>query len=47
VVAIGGITPENAAAVVQAGADGVALIQGLFEAPDVTCAARACQDVYR
>jgi len=47
VVAIGGITPENAAAVVQAGADGVALIQGLFEAPDVTRAARACQDLYR
>jgi len=46
-VAIGGITPENAAAVVQAGADGVALIQGLFEAPDVTRAARACQDLYR
>jgi len=47
VVAIGGITPDNAAAVVQAGADSLALIQGLFEAPDVTQAARACQALYR
>jgi len=47
VVAIGGITPGNAAAVVRAGADSVALIQGLFEAPDVTQAARACQALYQ
>jgi len=46
VVAIGGITPENAAAVVQAGADSVALIQGLFEAPDITQAARVCRALY-
>jgi len=46
VVAIGGITPENAAAVVQAGADNVALIQGLFEAADVTQAAKRCQVLY-
>jgi len=46
VVAIGGITPGNAVAVVQAGADSVALIQGLFEAPDITAAARVCQDLF-
>jgi thiamine-phosphate pyrophosphorylase len=43
VVAIGGITPENAGAVVQAGADAVAVITGLFEATDIAAAARRCQ----
>lgn len=43
VVAIGGITPANAGAVVQAGADSIAVISALFEAPDVQAAARACQ----
>lgn len=43
VVAIGGITPDNAGAVVQAGADSIAVISALFEAPDVEAAARACQ----
>jgi len=33
--------------VVVAGADSVALIQGLFEAPDIAQAARACADLYR
>jgi len=46
VVAIGGITPENAAAVVHAGADSVALIQGLFEAPDIARAAQTCRALY-
>lgn len=40
VVAIGGITPENAPALVAAGADSVAVITALFAAPDVTAAAR-------
>lgn len=40
VVAIGGITPENAAAVVAAGADSIAVISGLFQAPDIESAAR-------
>lgn len=40
VVAIGGITPENAAALVAAGADAVAVISALFDAPDVRAAAR-------
>lgn len=47
VVAIGGITPENAAAVVKAGADSIALISGLFEAPDIHAAATACQALFR
>lgn len=36
IVAIGGITPKNGAAVVQAGADSLAVINGLFQAPDIT-----------
>ncbi|MCB5362651.1 thiamine phosphate synthase [Pusillimonas sp. CC-YST705] len=43
VIAIGGINAANAAAVVEAGADGVALISALFDAPDIEAAARACQ----
>lgn len=39
VVAIGGITPENAPAVIAAGADALAVISGLFDAPDVRLAA--------
>ncbi|GAA5236206.1 thiamine phosphate synthase [Verticiella sediminum] len=41
VIAIGGITPGNAAPVAAAGADALALITGLFEAADVEAAARA------
>lgn len=41
VVAIGGITPGNAAPVAAAGADALALVSGLFEAADVEAAARA------
>ena len=40
-VAIGGISPENGAALVQAGADMLAVISAVFAAPDVTAAARA------
>jgi thiamine-phosphate pyrophosphorylase len=40
VVAIGGITPENAGPLVQAGADAVAVITALYSAPDVGEAAR-------
>ncbi|MDQ2186590.1 thiamine phosphate synthase [Alcaligenaceae bacterium A4P071] len=40
VVAIGGITPDNAAPVAAAGADALAVITGLFDAPDITAAAR-------
>ncbi len=38
-VAIGGITPENAYPVIQAGADMVAMIQGLFGQNDIQLAA--------
>lgn len=41
VVAIGGITAENAAPVVNAGASLLAVIGALFDAPDVTAAAQA------
>lgn len=41
VVAIGGITPDNARGVVEAGADLLAVISGVFDAPDPVDAARA------
>ena len=41
VVAIGGITRDNATSLVHAGADAVAVITALFDAPDVEAAARA------
>lgn len=40
-VAIGGITPQNAAPLVAAGADLVAAIDGVFAAPDPAAAVRA------
>ena len=40
-VAIGGITAENARSVVEAGADGVAVVSALLNADDLTEAARA------
>jgi thiamine-phosphate pyrophosphorylase len=39
-VAIGGITPENAPALIAAGADAVAVVGALFGAPDIAAAAR-------
>ncbi|MEO1766463.1 thiamine phosphate synthase [Thiobacter aerophilum] len=39
VVAIGGITPENAPGLIAAGADALAVISALFAAPDVRLAA--------
>ncbi len=41
VVGIGGITPENAGAVIAAGASGVAMMRGVTEAEDVESAVRA------
>lgn len=46
VVAIGGITAENAQAVVQAGADSIAVISGVFLAPDIEAAARRCAELF-
>jgi thiamine-phosphate pyrophosphorylase len=40
-VAIGGITPANARALVDAGADMVAVISGVFDAADPAAAAHA------
>lgn len=40
-VAIGGITPDNARPLVHAGADCIAVISGVFDAPDPVAAARA------
>jgi thiamine-phosphate pyrophosphorylase len=39
IVAIGGITPENAGALLDAGADALAVIHGVFGQPDVKAAA--------
>lgn len=39
-VAIGGITPDNARALVEAGADLVAVISGVYEAPDAVASVR-------
>jgi thiamine-phosphate pyrophosphorylase len=40
IVAIGGITLDNAAQLVSAGADAVAVISALFSAPDIRVAAK-------
>lgn len=40
VVGIGGITPENAAAVIKSGAQGIAMMRGISEAADIEIAAR-------
>ena len=46
-VAIGGITPDNAGPVVAAGADLIAVISGVFDAPDPIAAARSCRSLFR
>jgi thiamine-phosphate pyrophosphorylase len=46
VVAIGGITLENAPALVEGGVDALAVVAGLFEAPDICARARAFADLY-
>jgi thiamine-phosphate pyrophosphorylase len=45
-VAIGGITPENARPLVEAGADLIAVISGVFDAPDPAAAALACKNLF-
>lgn len=45
-VAIGGITPDNAAIAIAAGADLVAVVGGVFDAPDPLAAARALQALF-
>jgi thiamine-phosphate pyrophosphorylase len=46
-VAIGGIEPDNAARVIQAGADAVAVITALFSVPDTLAAARALSRLFQ
>ncbi len=46
-VAIGGITPDNARGAIEAGADLIAVIGGVFDAPDPVAAARACAAAFR
>jgi thiamine-phosphate pyrophosphorylase len=46
VVAIGGITPENGGALIAAGADMLAVVNGLFGRTDVTAAARAYANLF-
>jgi len=40
IVAIGGITPDNAAGLIEAGADSLAVVSAVFDAPDIERAAR-------
>jgi thiamine-phosphate pyrophosphorylase len=47
VVAIGGITPENAHLVIEAGADAVAVITAVFDAQDVAAAAAAFRSLFQ
>jgi thiamine-phosphate pyrophosphorylase len=46
-VAIGGITADNAPALVDAGADLLAVVSGVFAAPDPAVAAQACLAAFR
>jgi thiamine-phosphate pyrophosphorylase len=45
-VAIGGITPDNAASLVEAGADALAVISAVFRAPDARAAAQSFARLY-
>ena len=45
-VAIGGITPDNGAALIAAGADFLAVISGVFAAPDSEAAARRYSELF-
>lgn len=47
IVAIGGITPENGGALIEAGADRVAVIEGVFGQPDPEAAARRYAELFR
>lgn len=46
-VAIGGITVDNAAQVIDAGADAIAVIGGLFDVADTAAAAQALSGLFR
>jgi thiamine-phosphate pyrophosphorylase len=46
VVAIGGIGPDNAAPVIHAGADSIAVISSLFGAADIRSEAARCAALF-
>ena len=46
IVAIGGITPANAEALIDAGADAIAVINALFGAPDIEARARKFAELF-
>ena len=46
IVAIGGITPDNAEALIDAGADAIAVINALFDTPDIEAAARQFAELF-
>ncbi|PWB49293.1 MAG: thiamine phosphate synthase [Nitrosomonadales bacterium] len=46
IVAIGGITVDNAPPLIEAGADAVAVISGLFDAPDIQLAAQQYSQLF-
>ena len=46
IVAIGGITPANALALLDAGADSLAVLSALFDAPDIRAAAHAFNQLF-
>jgi thiamine-phosphate pyrophosphorylase len=46
IVAIGGITTENALSVIEAGANAVAVIGGLFKSPDIQATAAAYKQLF-
>ncbi len=46
IVAIGGITPDNAEPLIEAGADALAVIHALFEAADIEARARCFADFF-
>lgn len=46
IVAIGGISLDNGAALIEAGADGLAVLSAVFDAPDICTAARALNQLF-
>ena len=47
IVAIGGITPENGAELIRAGADMLAAVEGVFGQPDIRAAAQRYANLFR
>ncbi|MEK6771205.1 MAG: thiamine phosphate synthase [Pseudomonadota bacterium] len=47
IVAIGGITPDNGKSLIDAGADALAVIEGVFNQPDIRAAAARYANLFR